>query len=154
MRKLKLEIQLSLDGFATDMDNQTNWLVWDWGSTWSWDKELQDFHIKLHTSSDTIIMGKNMANSGFLFHWQMVARNVKSPQHIFAKAIVDMNKFVFSKRVHNPHWDKMQMLSGDLTEEVNKLKSKKGADILVYGGAAFVSSLITEDLIDEYQFHY
>jgi dihydrofolate reductase len=32
------------------------------------------------------------------------------------------------------------------------LKSKEGKDIIVYGGAGFVSALIKEELIDEFQF--
>lgn len=39
--------------------------------------------------------------------------------------------------------------NGDLASAVNHLKNKSGRDILVYGGASFVSSLIKEKLIDE-----
>ena len=35
---------------------------------------------------------------------------------------------------------------------MNRLKNQLGKDILVYGGANFVSSLIKENLIDEYNF--
>ena len=35
-------------------------------------------------------------------------------------------------------------------EEIANLKKQKGKDIIVYGGAGFVSSLINEGLIDEY----
>jgi dihydrofolate reductase len=39
---------------------------------------------------------------------------------------------------------------GELTEEIIKLKSQNGKDIIVYGGASFDSSLIKEGLIDEF----
>ncbi|MGH7561427.1 MAG: dihydrofolate reductase family protein, partial [Gemmatimonadales bacterium] len=39
--------------------------------------------------------------------------------------------------------------SGPLVEAVNRLKSQPGKDIIVYGGATFVSSLIEHGLIDE-----
>jgi len=39
---------------------------------------------------------------------------------------------------------------GDLVQAVNKLKADRGKDIVVYGGATFVSSLIENDLIDEF----
>jgi dihydrofolate reductase len=35
-------------------------------------------------------------------------------------------------------------------EEIANLKKQNGKDIIVYGGAGFVSSLIKEGLIDEY----
>ncbi len=42
------------------------------------------------------------------------------------------------------------MANGDLVEEVKKIKQKDGRDIIVYGGATFVSDLIKENLIDEF----
>ena len=46
----------------------------------------------------------------------------------------------------------MVLAKGDILDEVNRLKNQAGKDILVYGGAGFVSSLIKENLIDEYNF--
>jgi hypothetical protein len=31
MRKLKLEMQVSLDGFALDAEGKTDWMLWNWG---------------------------------------------------------------------------------------------------------------------------
>ena len=42
------------------------------------------------------------------------------------------------------------MAKGNLAEEIANLKKQNGKDILVFGGAGFVSSLIKEGLIDEY----
>ena len=42
------------------------------------------------------------------------------------------------------------MAKGSLAEEISNLKKQSGKDILVFGGAGFVSSLINEGLIDEY----
>jgi dihydrofolate reductase len=39
--------------------------------------------------------------------------------------------------------------SGDLVQAVTRLKEQRGKDIVVYGGATFVSALIEHDLIDE-----
>jgi dihydrofolate reductase len=43
------------------------------------------------------------------------------------------------------------LAKGDITDEVNELKKLEGGDIIAYGGANFVSSLIKYNLIDEYQ---
>ena len=40
--------------------------------------------------------------------------------------------------------------TGDLKDEITKLKNLDGRDIIVYGGALFDSSLIKEKLIDEF----
>jgi dihydrofolate reductase len=42
------------------------------------------------------------------------------------------------------------LAKGNLAEEIASLKKQNGKDILVFGGAGFVSSLIQEGLIDEY----
>jgi dihydrofolate reductase len=43
-----------------------------------------------------------------------------------------------------------ELAKGDFKDEVTKLKTQNGKDILVYGGASFDSSLIKEKLIDEF----
>jgi dihydrofolate reductase len=44
----------------------------------------------------------------------------------------------------------MAIATGDLTDNIIKLKSEKGKDIIVYVGASFDSSLIKAGLIDEF----
>jgi dihydrofolate reductase len=42
------------------------------------------------------------------------------------------------------------LAKGNLAEAIDGLKNESGKDILVFGGADFVSSLINEGLIEEY----
>lgn len=44
----------------------------------------------------------------------------------------------------------VEVENGDLAVAVHALKQKPGKDIMVYGGASFVSSLISQNLVDEY----
>jgi len=44
------------------------------------------------------------------------------------------------------------VLSGDLAEEVGKLKQQFDGDILVTGSARLVQSLVDDDLVDELRF--
>jgi len=64
--------------------------------------------------------------------------------------MVGKPKIVFTKTLENHTWANTSLAKGDLAEKVNMLKNKKGRDIIVYGGASFVSSLIKNNLIDEY----
>jgi dihydrofolate reductase len=57
---------------------------------------------------------------------------------------------VFSKTLKESVWNNTTLATLDLVDEINQLKNKPGKDIIVYGGAGFVSSLIKEGLIDEY----
>ena len=64
--------------------------------------------------------------------------------------MVDTTKVVFTKTLDNNNWINTKLAKGELIEEVNKLKKESGKGIIVYGGAGFVSSLIKNNLIDEY----
>ena len=61
-----------------------------------------------------------------------------------------MPKVVFTKTLDKSIWNNTILATGSLAEEVAKLKKQNGKDIIVFGGAGFVSSLIKEGLIDEY----
>ena len=57
---------------------------------------------------------------------------------------------MFTKTLNKSRWINTGIATGDLVEEVNKIKSQTGGDIVVYGGASFDSSLIKEKLVDEF----
>lgn len=54
MRKLILEVQLSIDGFVAEVNGDTNWMLWNWRPDWKWDNELQKYHTDLTKSVDGI----------------------------------------------------------------------------------------------------
>jgi dihydrofolate reductase len=150
MRKLKLEMQASVDGFTADADGNTSWMVWNWADDWNWDNELRKYHIELTTSSDCILLSRKMAEEGFHSHWEKMAENPTNPQFAFAKPVTEMRKLVFTKTLNKSEWRNTELAKGDLVNEVAQLKSQKGKDIIVYGGPTFASSLIRAGLIDEF----
>ncbi|MDB5282536.1 MAG: Dihydrofolate reductase [Bacteroidota bacterium] len=64
--------------------------------------------------------------------------------------MVNMRKIVFSRTQTTMKGRNLEVQNGDLATIVNALKKEPGKDILVYGCANFVSSLISQNLIDEY----
>ena len=88
---------------------------------------------------------------GFISHWTDYVKNKPdSEEYSFAKKMVEYSKVVFTKTLNQTGWENTVLVKGNIVEEVNKLKNQDGKGIIVYGGAEFVSSLIKEDLIDEY----
>ena len=155
MGKLILEIQTSLDGFIASTDGNTNWMLWNWGPEWNWDNELQQYHTALTLSADCILISRQMAEEGFIAHWQRVAMNSNSSQYTFARHITDTRKIVFSNTLDKASaipggWDNVDVAAADFEKAINTLKQQHRNDILVYGGATFVSSLIKAGLIDEF----
>ena len=150
MRKLKLEIQLSVDGFIADRNHNMNWMIWPYSPPeWNWDKELQQYHINLTTSSDCILLSHHMAG-GFHDHWEKVAQYPEDPRYAFAKPVADMHKVVFSRKFKKSEWKNTEVATGDYIDFIQRLKQKEGKDIICYGGATFISSLVKAELIDEF----
>jgi dihydrofolate reductase len=150
MRKLKLEVQLSVDGFMADKNGDMSWMIWPYTPTeWYWDKGLQQYHIDLQTSSDCILLSRNMAG-GFHDFWSNVAQDPSDPRYAFAKPITDMHKIVFSRELKKSVWKNTEIAKGDYLKFVTQLKKQEGRDIICYGGATFISSLIEAELIDEF----
>jgi len=143
MRKLKLQVQISIDGFVSGPYGELDWMTWDW------DDELKKFVGELTDPIGTILLGKNMTD-GFVNHWKNVAANPENPIHSSGVKFTETPKVVFSKTLKESKWDNTTLASGELVEEIIKLKSQKGNYIMVYGGASFVSSLIDAELIDDY----
>jgi dihydrofolate reductase len=76
----------------------------------------------------------------------------EDPEYTFAKKMIETPKVVFTKTLNKSEWINTEIATGDLKDEITKLKSQDGGggDIIVYGGASFDSSLIKENLIDEF----
>src|SRR5690348_10268016 len=93
--------------------------------------------------------------NGFVSYWSNVMTKPDDPSsvdrsHAFAKKIIETPKGVITKTLKKSQWTSTDVATGDLTDEITKLKSQKGKDIVVYGGASFDSSLIKAGLIDEF----
>jgi len=58
-------------------------------------------------------------------------------------------KVVFSKTLRSATWPNSRIVSGDLAEEVHRLKSKPGGDIALGGGPKLAQAFLDRDLADE-----
>ena len=142
MTKLKLQMQMTVNGFVAGPSGESDWMIKNWSIDGT--KFLND----ITDSVDTIIMGRKMAYE-FMSYWLKAVENPDDPNYEFARKMTDKPKIVFSKTLEKSDWPNTELAKGDLTAEVNAIKSKPGKDIIVYGGAGFVSGLLKEGLIDE-----
>ncbi len=141
MRQLKLQVQISVDGYIAGPNGEMDWMIMDWS------EDLVEHVTQLTDPVGTILLGRNLA-AGFIPHWT-AAYNSAEPQP-GAEKFVKTPKVVFSRKLKTSEWDNTVLAKGGLVEEVNKLKQEDGGDIIAYGGGEFVSSLVKEGLIDEY----
>lgn len=145
MRKLKLQMQVSLDGFAsTGPNDEQNWVTWAL-------EEISPYVLELFDSTDTIIIGRKLAVD-YIPYWQEVVTRPDDPMYGFAQRIVAAKKIIFTQTLDKSVWDNTELAKGNLADEINALKNQQGKDIIVYGGTSFVAGLIKEGLIDEFHF--
>ena len=142
MRKLKLQTQMSVDGYMAGPNGEMDFAAGDW------DNELIKYVTELTEPIDCIVLGRKLAQ-GFIPHWAAVAADPAHPEHTAGIKFTDTHKVVFTKTLEKTEWDNTVLAKGDIVDEITKLKKQDGSDIIVYGGATFVSSLIKHGLIDE-----
>jgi dihydrofolate reductase len=141
MRTLKLQMQISIDGFVGPSAD---------GVGFTWDKEAQDFSVDNLQNVDTVLLA-GIADP-FISHWGQVAVDPKQPDHVFAKTMMKIPRVVFSNKHKTNKWKSTSLIGGDFEKEIAALKKKDGKDIIVYGGRSFASSLIHYGLVDQFWF--
>ena len=140
MRKLKLQVQMTVDGYIAGLNGEMDWM------TFNWDNELNKYVKEITEPVDCIVLGRKLAQ-GFIPHW------ASKPEGEDAFGVDKMNnttKVIFTKTLDKSEWDNTVLAKGDLVDEITKLKKQDGKDIIAYGGATFVSALIKQGLIDEF----
>jgi dihydrofolate reductase len=93
-------------------------------------------------ASDAQLLGR-VTYDGFAKAWPTMEAGE------FGEKMNAMPKFVVSSTLQDPEWNNTTVISGDLTEEVGKLKQRFDGDILVAGSAQLAQSLLANDLVDE-----
>jgi dihydrofolate reductase len=143
MRKLKLQVQITVDGFVAGPNGELDWMAFKIGH----DDKLERFIHALTDSSDTILLGRKMTGD-FINYWENVQPD--SPEYSIAQKMVNTPKVVFSHTLEKVKGKNVVLAKGNLDDEISSLKNRDGKDIVVYGGAGFVSSLISAGHIDEF----
>ena len=143
MRKLKLQMQVSLDGFSSigSNDDQT-WVVWAWD-------EIKQHVLDIADSADTEIIGRKLAVD-YIPYWFNTQTNPNDPMYELAKIKSNQKKVVFSKTLEKLEFENTVLEKGDLSKTVTEMKMQDGKDIIAYGGSSFASNLVKENLVDEY----
>ncbi|UTA66862.1 dihydrofolate reductase family protein [Emticicia sp. 21SJ11W-3] len=92
-------------------------------------------------SVDSLLLGKN-TYSGFRNYWPTQTGND------FADRMNHYPKYVVSATLPNADWNNSHIIR-DMATELAALKNTQGGNILVYGSATLVKSLLQHNLIDE-----
>ena len=88
--------------------------------------------------------------------YQMMASYWPTPTAINDDPIVAnmMNstpKIVFSRTLNKAEWNNTQLIRDHVAEEIIKLKQQPGKDLVLFGSANLMATLVRHDLIDEHR---
>jgi dihydrofolate reductase len=139
MRKFKLQVQTTVDGYMAGPNGEMDWM------TFPWTDDINAYIGALTEPVDCIVLGRRLAE-GFIPAW------AAGPEGEDKESIDWMNntpKVVISNTLTESPWENAVVAGGDLAETVNKLKAQPGGDIITYGGGTLVSDLIAKGLLDE-----
>ena len=141
MRKIIVTEFITLDGVVeAPGGNETPHPHGGWQAKYS-SREGGTYKMNELTSVDTLLLGKNTYD-GFSNYWPTQTGND------FADRMNRYPKYVVSKTLQSAEWNNSHIIR-DLPKEVAALKETDGGNILVYGSATLVKSLLHYNLIDE-----
>jgi dihydrofolate reductase len=145
VRKVVVSEFVSLDGVMEDP-----------GWTFQFSSEDQEkYKFDELAASDALLLGR-VTYEGFAAAWPNMMDQYEGPRRAALGEYADMMngypKHVVSRTLEEPlEWNNSTLIGGNVAEEISRLKQQPGKDVLVFGSADLVHTLMEHDLIDEYR---
>lgn len=136
MKKVILDLAMTLDGFIEGPKGEIDWCIMD---------EEMDFDGFL-AGIDTIFYGRTSYD--IWGNYQPDTDAGPTEQQMW-NTIHAKNKFVFSSQDRQD--ESATFINGDIAGKVAEIKKQGGKDIWLYGGAGLIKTFIREGLIDIYR---
>lgn len=148
MRRLLLQMQMSVDGFMSAQDPDLDWTLWDWGPVCPWDGALVSRFNETLAQVDTVLLSRPMA-PGYIDHWtRMSELRAGDAAFRFTRPIVAAHKRVLSRRGGEIQRPRTSVGRGPMRDEVAALKEAPGGDIICFGGVGFAGALLEAGVVD------
>ena len=109
-----------------------------------WNEEAAKFKFDELFASDTLLLGR-VTYQIFAAAWPS-----RTDEQGFADRMNSLPKYVVSTSLEKLDWNNSHLIKENVVEEVSRLKQKRGQNILLYGSADLVHTLMQHNLIDEY----
>ena len=136
MRKINVSTFVTLDGV---LESPHKWP----GSFWS--DEMNQYARDQLFASDALLMGR-VTYEGFAAAWPS-----RTDNDGFADRMNSLPKFVVSTTLDKADWSNSTLIKANVADEVARLKQQPGQDILMYGSARLMHTLMRHNLIDDYR---
>jgi dihydrofolate reductase len=132
---------ISLDGVMEDPGGAEGYKHGGWSLKFERGAEGDKYKLDETLETDALLLGRR-TYEGFAEAWP-------SREGEFADKFNNMPKYVVSATLTDPEWNNSTVISGDVAEEVAKLKASLEGNITVHGSARLAQALLEHDLVDE-----
>lgn len=128
----------SLDGYIEAPNGE--WVAPDWSD------DLEEHWSGANLDRASAVLYGRVCYEGMAQYWQSPDADPR-----VASRLKDLPKYVASSSMREATWANTTIVRANLADEVRKLKAGAGKDIVAFGGAGLVASLVHADLVDEYR---
>jgi dihydrofolate reductase len=146
MGNLTLFMHISLDGYAAGIEGQMDWIHVD--------DDIFDYGAHRIYATDIALYGRKTYQL-MESYWPTAANQPNATKHDIehSKWYKNVKKVVLSKTLKEEKLNNTKVISGNLVDEIKKLKQSTDKEILVFGSPTAGHSLISANLIDDYWFN-
>jgi dihydrofolate reductase len=143
MGKIVISENVSLDGVVQDPTGEQGFRHGGWfGQVGDKDREeWAKVEFEEALGAEALLMGRR---SDEYFGTRWTGRSGE-----WADRLNALPKYVVSSTLVNPEWSNSTVLTGDVVNEVSKLKQELDGEIVVYASRQLVHTLMEHDLVDE-----
>jgi dihydrofolate reductase len=145
MRRIVVSEFISLDGIMDDPGGSEKTSYGGWAFQFNRGPEGDKFKLDELFASDALLLGR-VTYQGFAAAWPG-----RTDEAGFADRMNNLPKYVVSSTLKIAEWNNSKVIKGNVAEEISKLKTTKGGDILVAGSGQLVHALTQHNLVDEYR---
>jgi dihydrofolate reductase len=143
MGKVVVSQFVTVDGVIEDPGGSEGWERGGWAFQFDRGDEGNQFKLDEVMAADALLLGRT-TYEGFAEAWP-------SREGEFADKFNGMRKYVVSTTIGEPEWNNTVVITGDVAEEVARVKGDHDGDILVNGSAQLVATLAENGVVDEYR---
>jgi dihydrofolate reductase len=124
MRKIKLNLAVSLDGFIAGPNGEYDWCLTD-----------ADYGMTAFINSvDATLMGRKT--------YELILE--------FGPPYPTLTNYVFSRTISTSEFNNVVFVNEDISTFVKTLRTAPGKDIWLYGGGEIIDELMNSNCIDEF----